>query len=87
MNGDNTMIKTTLGIEGMMCSHCEAHVTEAIKKQFKVKKVSSSHEKKSAEIVSEEPIDENQLRKAVEDAGYKMVSFKTEPVEKKGLFH
>lgn len=81
------MIKTTLGIEGMMCSHCEAHVNEAIKKQFKVKKVTSSHESKSSEIISDETLDENQLRKAVEDAGYKMVSFKTEPVEKKGLFH
>ena len=33
------MFKTTVGIEGMMCGMCEAHVNDAIRKAFDVKKV------------------------------------------------
>ena len=39
------MIKTTLGIEGMMCGMCESHINNAIRNNFKVKKVSSSKNK------------------------------------------
>lgn len=52
------MIKTTVGIDGMMCGMCESHVNDAIRKSFDVKKVSSSHSKKKTEIISEEAIDE-----------------------------
>ena len=37
------MVKTTLKIEGMMCGMCEAHINDLIRREFKVKKVSSSH--------------------------------------------
>ena len=37
------MIKYTLKIDGMMCGMCEAHINEAVRAAFKVKKVSSSH--------------------------------------------
>ena len=38
------MIKTTLKIEGMMCSMCEAHINDVIRKAVPgAKKVSSSH--------------------------------------------
>ena len=33
------MIKTTLGIEGMMCGMCESHINNAIRNNFKVKKL------------------------------------------------
>lgn len=36
------MIKTTVGIDGMMCGMCEDHVNDAIRKSFDIKKVSSS---------------------------------------------
>ena len=36
------MVKITLDIEGMACGMCEAHVNDAIRKAFSVKKVSSS---------------------------------------------
>ena len=36
------MIKTTLKIDGMMCGMCEAHMNDVIRKNFKVKKVTSS---------------------------------------------
>lgn len=37
------MVKMTLGVEGMACGMCEAHVNEAVRNRFSVKKVTSSH--------------------------------------------
>ena len=37
------MIKTTVEVNGMMCGMCESHVNEAVRKNFTVKKVQSSH--------------------------------------------
>lgn len=36
------MIKTTLKIDGMMCGMCESHMNDVIRKNFKIKKVTSS---------------------------------------------
>ncbi len=78
------MIKTTLGINGMACGMCESHINDVVRKNFKVKKVSSSHTKGSCEIISEEAIDEAKIRKAIGDTGYDVTSFESEPYEKKG---
>lgn len=80
------MIKTILSVDGMMCSHCEAHVNDTIRNNFKVKKVTSSHAKKTTEIISEEPLDETALKKAVSDTGYTVIDIKTEEYKKKFLF-
>lgn len=77
------MIKTTLIIDGMMCSMCESHVNDTIRQNFKVKKVSSSHSKGTAEIISDTPLDETILRETVGKTGYKVSEIKTEPYEKK----
>ena len=39
------MVKITVGVEGMQCGMCEAHVNDAVRKAFPVKKVTSSHTK------------------------------------------
>ena len=39
------MLQITVKIDGMMCGMCEAHVNDAIRKAFPVKKVSASHSK------------------------------------------
>ena len=52
------MVKTTLGIDGMMCGMCESHMNDAIRNNFDVKKVTSSHSKKQTEVISEEALDE-----------------------------
>ena len=39
------MVKITLDIEGMACGMCEAHVNDAVRRVFPVKKVTSSHSK------------------------------------------
>ena len=38
------MLKITLGIDGMQCSMCEAHINDTIRRS-PVKKVTSSHSK------------------------------------------
>ena len=79
------MTKTTLGIDGMVCSMCEAHINDAIRRGFSVKKVSSSAAKKQCEIVSDEPLDEQKLREVIAPTGYTLLFVSSEPYEKKGF--
>ena len=80
------MLKYILKIDGMMCGMCEAHINEAIRAAFKVKKVSSSHTKGETVIITEDPLDEARLADTVGGTGYTLVSVKDEPYEKKGFF-
>ena len=80
------MLKITVGIDGMACGMCEAHINEAVRNAFPVKKVTSSHTKKETVILAEKEIPEQELRKVVAEAGYDVMSVNWEPHEKKGLF-
>lgn len=80
------MVKITVGIEGMACGMCEAHINEAVRNAFQVKKVTSSHTKKQTVILAETDIPEQELKSVVAKAGYDVVSVSNEPYEKKGLF-
>ena len=80
------MTKTILSIEGMQCGMCEAHVNDAIRNSFPVKKVSSSRSKGETVIVTDTDIDEARLRQAIDETGYTVLSIQREPYEKKGLF-
>ena len=79
------MTKTILKIDGMMCPMCEAHMNEAIRKAFEVKKVTSSHTKKETEILSEAPLDEEKIKSTVAATGYTLLGVTSEPYEKKGF--
>ena len=79
------MIKTTLKLDGMMCSMCGSHINDTIRRSFGVKKVSSSHKKDITEIISKEWLDENAVRETAGKTGYKVLDFKAEPYEKKGF--
>ena len=59
------MIETTVKVDGMMCGMCEAHVSDAIRGALPVKKVTASHTKGQAVILSEAPLDEEALRAAI----------------------
>ena len=59
------MIKTVVAIDGMMCGMCEAHMNEAIRGAFKVKKVESSHTKNQTVIISEAALDEAKLTELI----------------------
>ena len=80
------MIKTTLTIDGMMCSMCEAHVNDAVRDALQVKSVKSSHKKGTTEIISEQTPDLQVVKGAIEKTGYRVLDMKSEPYEKKGLF-
>ena len=80
------MVKITLAIEGMACGMCEAHINEAVRNAFQVKKVTSSHTKKQTVIIAEKDIPEQELKNVIVKAGYDAVSVSSEPYEKKGLF-
>ena len=80
------MLKITVQVDGMMCGMCEAHVNDAVRKAFPVKKVTSSHNKGQTVILAENHIDEDALRAVINATGYEVKSVSTEPYVKKGLF-
>ena len=81
------MIKTTLKIDGMMCSMCEAHICETIRKAVPAaKKVAASKGKKEATFLTEAAVDAEALKAAVDATGYSCLGIESTPYEKKGLF-
>lgn len=80
------MVKTIIKIDGMSCGMCESHMNDTIRNTFKVKKVSSSHTNKESVVISEAELNEDDVKKAVEDTGYTFISISSEPYEKKGFF-
>ena len=61
----------TLKIEGMMCSHCEAHIKGALEKIDGVTSAVTSHEKGTAVIELSKDVPEDLFKTAVTEAGYK----------------
>lgn len=80
------MIQYTLSVNGMQCGMCEAHVNDAIRKAFPVKKVRSSHGKGETVILSEQELDPQKLREAIEATGYRVLALDSKPYKKRGLF-
>ena len=81
------MTETKLKIDGMMCGMCESHINDAIRRAFNVKKVTSSHSKGEAVILSEEEIPESRLREILDPTGYTVVSVTSaDEAEKQGFF-
>lgn len=81
------MYQITLNIDGMMCGMCESHINDAVRNAFPVKKVTSSHSKGQAVILSEAEIPEADLQPVIAKTGYELTSYACAPYEKKGLFH
>ena len=81
------MNKVTIIIDGMMCSMCEAHINDTIRKIYpKAKKVASSHNKGETTFLLDGEPDGEIIKKAVADTGYEFKGIKTEPCVKKGFF-
>ncbi len=81
------MVKTTLHIEGMMCGMCEAHICDAIRKAVpSAKKVSASRSKGEASFLTDEAVDAERLKAAIDSTGYTCLSVDSAPYEKRGLF-
>lgn len=85
------MTRITVQIDGMRCGMCESHINDAIRRNFRVKKVASSHAKGICVLFAEEDIPDDALRAAIESTGYRVLAVRREdaggkPAEKKGLF-
>lgn len=76
------MIKTVIGIAGMSCGMCEAHVNDIIRRTFAVKSVKSSHRKRRTVIVSAQPPEEALLRKKLGELGYTVTEIHSEEIGK-----
>ena len=78
------MTKTILNITGMACGMCESHVCDTIRSKFSVKKVTASHSRGEAVILSETQIPEAALKAALDPTGYRLLRCSCAPYEKKG---
>ena len=77
------MIETIVKVDGMMCGMCESHINDTIRKAVPVKKVSSSHTRGEAVVITDEPLDVEAVKAAVHATGYEVQSAASEPYEKK----
>lgn len=68
---EKTMI--TMKINGMMCPHCQAAVKKTLE-AFQGVSADVNLEDKAAYITAESEVDKEELKKAVTDAGYEVVS-------------
>ena len=57
-------------VTGMMCQHCEAHVKQALEKIPGVTSATADHDKNLVTLELCEKVTEEDIKKAVEDAGY-----------------
>ena len=84
---DSGMIKTTMKVDGMMCGMCEAHVCDAIRKAVpEAKKVTANRGKKEASFLTDEAVDNDHLKAAIDATGYTCLGIESAPYKKKGLF-
>lgn len=67
---ENKTMKVTVKIEGMMCTHCKAHVEKAIAAIAGVTSVTADHVAGTATVESTREIPQAELKAAVEAAGY-----------------
>lgn len=65
-------ITKTIFIEGMSCGGCAKRVEEALKSVKGVKSVSVSLEKKKAEIILKNDVDNETLKSALENIGFEV---------------
>ena len=63
----------TMKIEGMMCGHCEARVKKVLEALPQVDEAAVSHEAGTAVLTLNAEVDNDVLKKAVEDQDYKVI--------------
>ena len=73
---DTAKITKTIKIKGMMCEKCEHHVKTALEAIPQVTSASASHTDGIAVAELSGEVPDKQLKKAVENSGYKVISIK-----------
>ena len=71
---EGKVMTKTMKIEGMMCGHCEATVKKALEAIDGVNSAEVSHEAGTAVVELSEGVQDEVLKKAVEDKDYKVIS-------------
>lgn len=67
-------MKKKISIEGMSCGHCVKHVNDALNEINGVTNVNVSLNDKSASIDATNDVKDEDIKFAIEDAGYEVVS-------------
>lgn len=88
------MIKTIIGVGGMSCQMCEAHINESVRSVVPdAKTIRANRKTRQVVIVSEGVIDKAALQQAIVSQGYDFLSYEHGPYESesfivkiKGLF-
>lgn len=81
------MFLTKIGIDGMMCGQCESHVSAMLRKIDGALAVKASHLKNQAAICSPRPLQKEEIEKALEGSGYRLLSFDCEAREKEPFYY
>lgn len=65
-----SMNTTVISVQGMMCPHCERHVTQALSALPGITEVKADHKSATVTITSDGPVDESILAATIKEAGY-----------------
>ena len=71
---EGTTMTKTMKIEGMMCGHCEARVKKVLEALAEVDSAEVSHEAGTAVVTLNSDVQDEVLKKTVEDQDYKVTS-------------
>lgn len=72
INGGDNMNMLVINVDGMMCPKCKAHVEAACMKVSGVKSAEADLEKKCVVVMSDFPVDANQIKENIKEAGYEV---------------
>lgn len=70
---DNNLKQIVIKIDGMKCGECESHVNDIIRRNFKIKKVSSSHRTGEVKILTIEELNVRDIENKLMSYGYKII--------------
>ena len=75
-SSDDAMLqKRVIHIRGMMCEHCERSVKEILESFPQVVEATASHVEERAVVLVNGELDEEAIRKAIEEEEYELISF------------
>lgn len=81
------MIKTTVTIDGMMCSMCEEHVSTLFKDHLPdIKKVKANHHTNKVSFLSKEALSDEAITLALDKSGYRIEKIEREEFVKNTTF-
>lgn len=67
---ESSMNTITISVKGMMCPHCERHVTQALSAIPDITEVKADHKSATVTLTCSAPVEESIIAAAVQQAGY-----------------